>query len=484
MRQLLLFFGLTFFSSALMGQDLQDRMLEAPAMHADLDSLDVLLHTIHQDMFYFASPTAWENTLTWAYQQCERPQSYPEFAAIVATLLRTLQDSHTYLDFGHLAREIRASNSNRLGLVWARDKQGIYIKSSSNDSLPAGTYVAAWNGHVIEDLYKQVARYGIQEGASIAASAQVNMVLFGSLLPLVAPVREVNRVTYGLGTDTAHTYHMSYASKKKRFSWLKRETSHLGLEVLPEHDLAVLTVKSFSKGTGRYYYRFLRKSFRTLEKEGVGNLAIDIRHNTGGSSARRSDLLKYVLQDSISEPHQMAYLQSEQSKRLLLSKYGWFSRLADGIFNRNNLYVNNFKSMLETPVGQSDTLIYDRYKPFEKVNFAGPCFLLMDGLSGSASVSMAGVFAREQRGELVGTPCLGPMSGTWGNPMSLSLPETGLRIIVSTMRSDYSGSFDKNPTAVQPTIPVDITAADRANGTDPVLLKVKELIQAQASSPN
>jgi hypothetical protein len=52
----------------------------------------------------------------------------------------------------------------------------------------------------------------------------------------------------------------------------------------------------------------------------------------------------------------------------------------------------------------------------------------------SSSVLFAGWFKDAERGEIVGSPCLGSMSGTFGSSVTINLPGTGLPVIISTVK--------------------------------------------------
>ena len=165
-------------------------------------------------------------------------------------------------------------------------------------------------------------------------------------------------------------------------------------------------------------------------------------------------------------PNRIAVLQSPNSKALLESKAGRIKLWLMRRMAKHDEQVAHYLRMRELPIGARDTLVYTAKPPIEKHRFDGKCYLLMDGLSGSASVSMASVFRQYDRGLILGTPCLGPMSGTWGNPATVHLPETELDIVVSTLRFDATGHFDRTPTSILPDHWLAPTRLDVAAGTD------------------
>ena len=110
----------------------------------------------------------------------------------------------------------------------------------------------------------------------------------------------------------------------------------------------------------------------------------------------------------------------------------------------------------------------------KKHRFKGKNFLLMNGSSGSASVNLASGFKSQKMGQIIGEPCLGPMSGTWGNPAVYKLPNTGILVYISTIRFNANNKFEVDPSPIKPDIQVEYTRVDHENERDPVIEKVKE----------
>jgi C-terminal processing protease CtpA/Prc len=91
-----------------------------------------------------------------------------------------------------------------------------------------------------------------------------------------------------------------------------------------------------------------------------------------------------------------------------------------------------------------DTLLFVPFDipiyPHRKFKHEGKIALLFDGLSASASVSIASWFIRSGRGATFGEPTMGSVSGTFGNPVQYTLPESGLVVNIASARY-----FTQNP---------------------------------------
>jgi C-terminal processing protease CtpA/Prc len=100
--------------------------------------------------------------------------------------------------------------------------------------------------------------------------------------------------------------------------------------------------------------------------------------------------------------------------------------------------------------------------------YNGKCTLVTNGLSMSASVLFASWFRNANRGEIIGSPCLGPMSGTFGTSVSLNLPATGLPVMISTVKFNPQNI---KGTQMEPIIPdklLEYSTKDVLLGRDPV----------------
>jgi C-terminal processing protease CtpA/Prc len=90
--------------------------------------------------------------------------------------------------------------------------------------------------------------------------------------------------------------------------------------------------------------------------------------------------------------------------------------------------------------------------------------VLINGLTASAAVDFTSAFKKRNRGMLVGRQCLGPITGTWGNPATFTLPKTGLRVSIATIRYNYDNSFRYERAGIMPDHWVECNAQDmRAN---------------------
>jgi C-terminal processing protease CtpA/Prc len=103
--------------------------------------------------------------------------------------------------------------------------------------------------------------------------------------------------------------------------------------------------------------------------------------------------------------------------------------------------------------------------------------VLINGLTASAAVDFTNAFKQRRRGEIVGQQCLGPVTGTWGNPASFTLEKSRLRVSIATIRYNYDDSFRYERNAIMPDHWVDCTPEDINQKTDSQLEFVINLLK-------
>src|SRR5262249_1036729 len=119
-----------------------------------------------------------------------------------------------------------------------------------------------------------------------------------------------------------------------------------------------------------------------------------------------------------------------------------FARWIIRTFYKKNEDVQSYLQLLALPEGEMDTMYFSEpvVQKRSKV-YTGDCYLLIDGLTASASVDFTNAFRQRKRGVIVGEPCLGPVTGTWGNPVTYTLLHSGVKVSIATIRYNYDRSF-------------------------------------------
>jgi C-terminal processing protease CtpA/Prc len=230
---------------------------------------------------------------------------------------------------------------------------------------------------------------------------------------------------------------------------------------------AYMVVNTFA--TGNHLKSFFRKSFRTLKKQHIKNLIIDVRYN-GGGNVSNSNLLTRML---VNKPYKIAdslYAVSKtyyEGKHIQYHFWQWplmtviSKKQSDGYYHFG-YYEKHF------------------FKPKKKNHYNGKVYII----TGYHSFSATSIFANTLKGQenvlLVGEETGG---GRYGNNAWLvpdvTLPQTGVRFTLPKFKLVMNKNLPKNGRGV----PVDVEAAPTQisiqKGIDVKMRKVGELMRTQ-----
>lgn len=450
----------------------------------DLDQLQKGILEIHPDPFIYTTKASFEEAFALAREEAKGGLTYRDFAALISRTMRVMRDSHSLLQYSSYLSRYRSKEGGFVSFSIRQIDGKVFVESDRQSILPVGSELVSIQGQSAAKLFRQTQAFSIYEGNSIAAFHRVSEVLFSSLLGGFVPLCEETpiRILPAGSNDTLEVTYPALSGKglKKFNKRLPRKHLH-ELRWSPGDDYAILRIGSFDHRSQGVYNRFLRRSFKTLEKNGVEHLAIDIRGNTGGRSSRIEELLTYLAPDrEVIVPKVLIARQSEASAFRFKKEFPPFSRFLVRILAKNNEDAMKFTHIADLPVGSIDTVYFERPEPNDrKFAFQGSTYLFMDGLSGSASANFSALFQTMKLGTSIGQPCLGPSSGTWGNPVPFALRNSGLRVYIASIRFNLESDFTYPPLAIAPELRIHLNQESLTEERDLWEEALQELLQSQ-----
>ena len=439
----------------------------------DLDSLADWIMAIHPSPYVHCSSLEFDEALESAKATFAGGGTLFGAAQMAAKVCNVLKDSHTGVAlqsfsnqlgarYGHLPLEIQTVN-NRL-----------IVTSTIGDSTMIGEEIQRVNGVSVRSVLGGGLALVSQEGDAALARLRMSEKLWNDIAP------------FAIGVDVSDSVFVEYASGvSERLPVLNNEdikqwhaTQNEAAPIFwnerrSDSTVAVvLAIKHFHPENARSFRQELKACFKhikALEAEDeirFAGLILDLRGNSGGHIAIMAELLPYLTTAPVNLPAGVQIKASEEAKaRWGTGRFG----LIGGKSYLKNLQV--LKSTLSKIEGDSIVFIpFDRsIQPRKRHAYSGTTALLLDGLSASATVSIASWFVRSGRGETFGEPPMGSVSGTFGNPVRLELPETGLVINVASARyfTQTPVRWEARPLLVDH--PITPTALDIKENKDPVL---------------
>ncbi len=454
---------------------------------ADLEELKQELLKSHPNPFEFCDEKYFNKVYEASIYAIEERTSLADYSLIVANLLNTLRDSHTAIDYGQLLNLQFLNGGYFLPLGLERlpdDRLRLLVRKDWQDKITPGSELIAVNGVGTDALFKHAMDYACIEGdaneAKKAVATSILMICAGLKNPF-ASENIVTVVEFNSG-DTIDIQLKGYIRKEFYRERYNREMEEhpfpVELDIDDEHNLAVLKVSTFAPSGSKRYRKRIAESFGRVKEGNYGNLVIDLRNNGGGSSAMVEYLYSFLDTSGYNTPSNVIGRNSALASSRSRFMYSALGDIISFLFFANNEDVQSFRYFAELPHGAIDTVFFKvPTRQLEADVFRGKSYVLINGLTASAAVDFTNAFKQRRRGDIVGQQCLGPVTGTWGNPASFGLKRSGLRVSIATIRYNYDNTFRYERNAIMPDHWVDCSAEDLNSKRDSQLEFVIQLIK-------
>lgn len=466
-----------------------DSVFHRDLLIEDLEDLKKTILESHPDPYAFCGEAKFEAAYEKAVESVPENLTLADFAKIVAEFLNVMQDSHTSLDYGYLQEIQFNGNGYYLPLslrkteMDSHKKPGIVVGGDWTQGIPKGSAIISINNIPIEDICDEAMSFACIEGNSVTAQRSIAV----ALVPIVCGLKQQYDSTNTICYIPPGSDQMKVASidgiQRKAYNTMRREKEKQKPSWMPELkiddtlSLAVLKIPTFSPSSGKKYAKAIRRSFQELNKKNINNLVIDIRGNGGGSSAWVEYLYSFLDTSGYNTPDNVIGRNSQLAMDRNKLFHSGFVQLIVKLFFKKDEDVISYQRISELPFGGQDT-VYFQEPTKQKLDlvFRGKSFLLINGLTASAGVDFTHAFKIRQRGEIIGEQCLGPVTGTWGNPASYTMTNTGIRMTIATIRYNYDRSFRYESSAIEPDHHITVKPQDLFQDKDTHIEYIKTLL--------
>ena len=435
-------------------------IVSSDKLREDLDFLFKTIEEVHVNMYAYVNKEDFDLRREQLYRDINHPMSGLEFYKLVAPVVASLKNGHTYVHPpGKAFGEYVQKGGKRIPLVLHWNGTSVILKSYVNPiNMPVGGEVLTIENQNAKEFLTKLARYLPSENKAYNLGFLERKDVLSMFLWLDMGEAESLKLRIKNTKGTVEEYNITSLSKMEIESEIennksKYETmsSHEGKSArytyrfIPDYNTGLIEFNSFRDL--EKFRAFLNETFKELKEHNVSSLIIDVRSNPGGSSSLGDEFLKYLTDKPFLQFERVDIKISTQ----LCKVQKWIKRR----------YFFARKGSIKSMKGQ---LIQPGKNP---LRFSGQIFVLIGRRTASSAVSFAQAIKHFDIGTLVGQETVDtPVN--YGDCPSFALPHSGLSFSVAAKRFVCAGG-KPDGRGVLPDYEVEQKPQDSAKGVDTVL---------------
>ena len=446
--------------------------ISGDAIQLDLDSLRQWVLDMHPAPFTNCTETEFKAAYEAASGMYDGGGSRMAAAQAFARFLNVMKDSHSCVSLKSLSEKL-AQVHGVFPIEVTTVENRIFTLVDASGRIPTGTEIKMVAGKSARSVLGMALPLVAQEGDAQVARLRLADKLWNDLVPILSHSQPGDSIELFI-TDSLGARVMVPLLHPDLILHRRKDQSpvHWSFQTENHGVTAILTISSFQPHRKNRYIRELKNGFKVLknvnreESKPLIGLIIDLRGNAGGHVSLMEELVPYISSQPVLLPHAVQIRQSQHTYDQFRARaFYWPVRKKSEKWEMAHFV----KALRTTPVDSTAEVLFAQASmPHKRLLYQGPIALIMDGLSASASVSMASWFVQSARGKTFGEPPMGSASGTFGNPYQRTLPETGIGVNIATARYFTSASRIWESRPLLPDFPVSWGIHDLINGNDPV----------------
>jgi hypothetical protein len=479
---LILFIGLIFSSCSVSKNYNPDKKYSKEELQKDYSLLREILQKKHPALYWYTSRDSMNYIFNEGLRAIKDSMTELQFGwQILAPLTASIHCGHTSFGMSKGWNKFiknKSIPSFPLYLkIWKDTMVVIYDLDKKDSIIKKGTIITSINGLTSAEIISRMFDYMVEDGYS----DNVNYIRLSNSFPYfhrnIFGLFKTYNVGYidtnGVEQNTILPFYdpptdssdirKKIEKQEKRLNKKGRLQNIRSLKF--DTSYALMTINSFSKG---HLKNFFKRSFRNIRRKKISNLVIDIRANGGG------DINNYVLLTKFlrKTPFKVADTAYSKSKNFVpFTRY-----ISSGFFDNIGLMFLSHKEK----DNKYHFGFWERhtFTPKRRNHFDGDVYVLVNGLTFSASTLFCNAVKGQQNIKLVGEETGGGWYGNSGIIIpDITLPYTRLRVRLPFFKIVQYHHIAEKGTGVMPDIYIGPVYKDVVNGIDTKMERVKDLIK-------
>lgn len=452
------------------------------------------LEESHPGIYWYTPKDEMDRYFEIGKEQLKDSLTEPEFRKVLSYVISKINCGHTVVRPSKAFAKYRDTNINKvfpLSLkIWnnegnADDTAVVAANLIRKDSvLTRGVVIKTIDHRPVSNLLDTLCKYISSDGYNLTHKYQSlsNRGGFGSAFASVFGLKENYFVeyldksgeekstvipSYNPRADSANRNAIARFAKEDKAERKKRiMQATRSFRIDTANRLGLMDLGSF--GRNLKLKSFYRTSFRSMKKQNVKNLVIDVRGNGGGTVTNSTLLTKYLVNKKFKIADTL-FANNRNSRYKKYIEHYFFNRLF-------MLFVTAKKNDGKYHFGYFER---HYYRPRKKNHFSGNVYVLTGGNSFSATTLFAQAVKPQSNVTVLGEETGG---GAYGNTAwlipDLTLPETRVRFRLPLFRLVIDKKIPKDGRGVQPEVFAPPTTEAIRRGVDYKMEKVWDLIRS------
>jgi hypothetical protein len=455
----------------------------AEEVRQDIALIKRALTERHPDLYAYVTKDSLEKEFQRIEASFTDSASIPVIYERLSSLLNNLGCGHTALALPQWFVKASHKNDKRLPFKLKVSDDKLYVTRSYLDdtTFALGWQIAAVEGHPADRLMQRFMRNYSSDGYNRTLKYRQMEQSFRDDFCFFVSRPDSLRVEFITGTGEhkelkvpalrTDTINARYARRYTNGKPLRIKP--LRFKMIDSSNVAVLTIGSFHPKVlwrnRQRFKRFVRKSFREINKSKTSDLIIDLRNNPGGYPVYGMYLYSWIADSSFQYIEKM---ELPTRKRIRFLKYTDKSMF----FNLAFMAIARSKKTGECYYNWDRGL---RISQPKKKRFKGNVYVLINGNSFSNSANFSALVHHHKRAVFIGEETGGRYDGCNGTAYLLvTVPNTELRLNVPLVKNCYPfHGYPYKGRGVMPDHPVQPSINDVIKNVDTEMNYTLELVR-------